>query len=94
MKVKFIILGISTLITLIIVVSSFLMITALKEKEDPLILKEENGIIVLKKGEDTVTIYDGIVIDVLPRPDREALKNGIIINNQEQLQSIIEDYDG
>jgi len=59
-----------------------------------MILKEKNGTVVLYKGKNIIKTYDEIVISVLPKRDQEALNSGIIIRNQEQLNAIIEDYDG
>jgi hypothetical protein len=59
-----------------------------------LVLKEKDGIVVLYKGKNIIKTYDEIVISVLPKRDQEALYNGIIIENKEELNAIIEDYDG
>ena len=31
-------------------------------------------------------------VEALPEPDQEALKNGIIVRNQRDLQQLLEDY--
>ena len=94
MKKKFIILAITISITLIIVVSSLLFTNAAVKNEEKLVLSVKDGYVVLKKGNSIITVYDDIVVDVLPDSDKEALKKGITIENEDQLYSIIEDYDG
>lgn len=63
-------------------------------EEEFLILKEIQGKVVLKKGEKIIKTYEQIVVSVLPKDDQNLLKEGIIIENEEHLMSIIEDYDG
>lgn len=94
MKKKFIILAITISITLIIVVSSLLFTNAAVKNEEKLVLSVKDGYVVLKKGNSIITVYDDIVVDVLPDSDKEALKKGITIESEDQLYSIIEDYDG
>ncbi|MBE6740655.1 MAG: hypothetical protein E7565_10135 [Ruminococcaceae bacterium] len=92
MKKRLLILAITVSITIITVIFSFIKVSA--GYSSPMILKEKNGTVVLYKGKNIIKTYDEIVISVLPKRDQEALNSGIIIRNQEQLNAIIEDYDG
>ncbi len=80
--------------TLFTVLASFTKVFAGYKKDDTLILKEYNGSIALIKGGEIIKYYNEIVISVLPEADREMLYYGIEIENEEQLQNFIEDYDG
>ena len=58
-------------------------------------VKEYDGKIAIFSDDDetpkkTLNIY----IDELPKKDRQLLKNGITAENDEQLNRILEDYDG
>lgn len=92
MKKRLLILAIALTITIASVIVSFIKVSA--NNSPPLILKEKNGTVALYKGNKIIRIYDEIVISVLPKSDQEALYSGIIIKNEEQLNAIIEDYDG
>ncbi len=92
MKKRVLILLITLTITIATAILSFIKVSA--NNSAPLILKEKNGSVVLYKGNKIIKIYDEIVISVLPKNDQEALYSGIIIKNEEELNSIIEDYDG
>ena len=94
MSKRTIILAISVTLTLSVIIASFLIVNAVNKVNNPLVLIAENGVVELKKGNKTITVYDNIMLDVLPPSDREKLVHGIIIENEEQLYSIIEDYDG
>lgn len=82
------------IITLLISTVLFSVTANTDNSDAQLILKENNGYATLFKGNEIITVYDEIVISVLPKSDREQLKNGIVIKSEEQLNSIIEDYDG
>ena len=92
MKKRLLILAITASITIITVIFSFIKVSA--GYSSHLVLKEKDGTVVLYKGKNIIKTYDEIVISVLPKRDQEALNSGIIIRNQEQLNAIIEDYDG
>ncbi|MEE0946493.1 MAG: BofC C-terminal domain-containing protein [Acutalibacteraceae bacterium] len=81
-------------LTLSVALASILFIHHSQRENNYLVLCEEDGTVMLKQGDKIINIYDDIVLDVLPNEDREALDEGIIINSEEQLLSIIEDYDG
>lgn len=77
------------------VIAAFLSSSFPKAQQDSaLLLKEHNGMVTLFDGKEIVRVYDTIVISVLPSSDQQRLKNGIKIENEEQLFTIIEDYDG
>ena len=74
--------------------AGLLFTNAAVKNEEKLVLSVKDGYVVLKKGNSIITVYDDIVVDVLPDSDKEALKKGIPIESEDQLYSIIEDYDG
>lgn len=94
MKKKLLILTILALITFTVIIASIYRNNVTEQPDNTLVLKENNGQVVLFKGTEIITVYDTVIVDVLPDSDREALKKGIPIENEEQLLSIIEDYDG
>jgi len=94
MKKKLLILTFAVLITLTFIIASLFNNNVTQQSDDTLVLKENNGQVVLFEGTQILRVYDTIIIDVLPDSDKEALKRGITIENEEQLLSIIEDYDG
>lgn len=61
--------------------------------EDFYTVKEYDGKIAVYKNEETkpYVVYDAYV-SLLPQQDIELLKKGIVTDNKEYLQSIIEDY--
>ncbi len=94
MKRKLLILAICVTLTLTVIIASLLMVNAANKVSNELILIYKDGYVTLMRGDETITVYDNIVVDVLPPADRKALTEGIIIESEEQLYSIIEDYDG
>ena len=57
-------------------------------------LKEYNGTVALFKGDRIITVYDGVVLSTLPYTDRQMFSSGITIENPDEAQGIIENYDG
>lgn len=57
-------------------------------------LKNYNGTVVLYKNEEIIDEYEGIVVSNLPYADRRRLERGITVQSPDEVQSIIEDYDG
>ena len=94
MKKKLLILTILALITFTVIIAAIYRNNVTEQPDNTLVLKENNGQVVLFKGTEIITVYDTVIVDVLPDSDKEALKKGITIENEEQLLSIIEDYDG
>ena len=94
MNKKLIIVALIITVTLAVIIASVLVINHSKDNYSNPILKEDGGQVKLFRNGNVVAIYDDIVIDILPPDDREALKKGIEIKNEEELLSIIEDYDG
>ncbi len=94
MNKKFIIVALIITVTLAVIIASVLVINHSKDNYSNPILKEDGGQVKLFRNGNVVAIYDDIVIDILPPDDRKALKKGIEIKNEEELLSIIEDYDG
>ncbi len=94
MSKKIIISALVVTVTLAVIIASLLAVNYSKQHDNRLILCEDGGQVKLMRNGNIVAIYDDIVIDVLPAQDREALKKGIEIKDEEELLSIIEDYDG
>lgn len=94
MKRKFLILAVVLTLTLLVVIASFINVIAKENEKNAIILREYNNSVALFRGKEIIKIYDEIVISVLPESDRKLLKMGIVIDSEEQLNSIIEDYDG
>ena len=88
------ILIITICITLLIISICYVAISINKTKlEEPLILKSNNEHPVLYKGKKIIEVYEEININNLTDYDRKLLREGIIINNDKELLSILEDYD-
>lgn len=94
MNRKLILTALIITVTLAVIIASILVINYSRENNSNPILKEDGGQVKLFRNGNVIAIYDDIVIDILPKKDREALKKGIEIKNEEELLSIIEDYDG
>lgn len=94
MNRKLILTALIITVTLAVIIASILVINYSRENNSNPILKEDGGQVKLFRNGNVIAIYDDIVIDILPQKDREALKKGIEIKNEEELLSIIEDYDG
>lgn len=60
------------------------------------VLKDyENRLAVFNwETEKLIKVYDEVLINTLPEPDQEALKKGISVKNDAELQKLIEDYTG
>lgn len=63
-------------------------------QEDNYLLISENETVKLYHGSVLLKTYENIVPSVLPAIDRDNLKSGIILENYEDIQSLIEDFDG
>lgn len=94
-----------TLFALIVLCAVFLTVTdylkgqaesknTVTPKETTYILIAENDTVKLYYGDILMKTYDGIETDVLPPTDRDNLKSGIILKSYDEVQSIIEDFDG
>ena len=94
MKSKLLILAVVLSITVLVVIASFISVMANENEKNAVILREHNNSVTLFRGKEIIKIYDEIVISVLPERDRKLLEMGIVIESDEQLNSIIEDYDG
>lgn len=59
------------------------------------ILKEYQGKVgIFKPGEETPEEVLDIDPTILPETDQEDLRNGIFIDNADELRTLIEDFDG
>lgn len=65
-----------------------------KAADSHYILKSHNETVALYRGDEVVTVYDGIVLSTLPYADRARFNEGIAVQNPDDAQIIIEDYDG
>ncbi len=65
-----------------------------KRSEADYILKEYHGNIALYKGEEVISVYDGVILSAFPKSDRQKFIDGMHIDSPETAQEIIEDYDG
>lgn len=77
---------------------SIILILIAYRSEKPLnneyVLKSHKGTVALYRGEEIITVYDGIVISTLPFADRLRFSEGITVSGPEDAEIIIEDYDG
>ena len=63
-------------------------------KNERYVLKEHNNTAALFKGDELIATFEGVVVSSLPSGDRKRLRDGIPLENPEDAQAIIEDYDG
>lgn len=80
-----------------LILSVILILVAYRSKNTVVadyMLKSYDGTVALYRGDDVVTVYDGIVLSTLPYADRARFIDGITVNSPEDAQIIIEDYDG
>lgn len=63
-------------------------------KKENYMLKNFEGTAALFRGDEVITVYDGVVISALPLSDRQRFFEGIPVLTPEDAQTIIEDYDG
>lgn len=94
MKNRLVILTVVLTLTVLVVITSFISVLANENERNTVILREYNNSAALFRGKEIIKTYDEIVISVLPESDRKLLEMGIVIESEEQLNSIIEDYDG
>lgn len=62
--------------------------------DNSLYLKAYENTVALYKNEKIEEIYEDIVLNALPIKDQNMLKQGILINNDEELLELLEDFDG
>ena len=87
----------AAVITVTLLLTSLLLVIAYRSENATVssyTLKERNGTVALYKGENLLTVYDGVVLSSLPIEDRVRFSEGISVENPEEADSIIEDYDG
>ena len=63
-------------------------------KSEKYVLIAEDDLVNLYYGEILLKTYDTIVPDSLPPTDRDNIKSGIILDDYNEVMSIIEDFDG
>lgn len=83
---------IASLITMILVFS-FNDFSASGEENRQYVLKSHGDYLALYYGDDIVEVYDNIVISSLPVFDREQFLSGVKINNIEDINEILEDFE-
>ena len=87
----------AAVIVFTLVLTTLLIIIAYRNapvKEESYMLKSFEGTAALFRGDEVITVYDGVVISALPLSDRQRFDNGITVSTPDDAQSIIEDYDG
>jgi hypothetical protein len=63
-------------------------------KNDSYVIREYKGHIgVFRKGEEKPFQEYETEVELLPEPDRKALKAGIVVHSMEEVEKRIEDYD-
>lgn len=87
---KFIIYSLS--ITLSFIIAAIIFVFCYKKSKEPYYLKSFENNVALYKGNRIVEIYDDININILTDYDRFLLRNGIIVENIEKVDEILEDY--
>ena len=58
------------------------------------VLIEQNNSVNLYYGDVFVKTYEEITVDALPPTDRDNIRSGIVLENYDDVLSIIEDFDG
>ena len=58
------------------------------------ILKSYKNTVALYTNGKYVKSYENIVLDTLPQVDVNAFNNGITVENDEEIEKILQDYDG
>lgn len=87
----------ATVVIFTLILVTILLLIAYRtdaDKNAPYSLKNYNGTVALFKGEEIITVYDGIILSTLPYADRQKFSSGIMLESPDDVQSIIEDYDG
>ena len=87
----------AAVIVVTLLLTSLLLVIAYRSENTTVssyILKDYNGTVALYKGQDLLTVYDGVVLSSLPLEDRVRFGEGIAVDSPEDADSIIEDYDG
>ena len=87
---KFIIFSLS--ITLSLIIAAIIFVFCLKKSKEPYYLKSYDNNVALYKGNRVVEIYQDININNLTDYDKYLLRNGIIVENIENVDEILEDY--
>ncbi len=63
-------------------------------QQDTHILKSYKNTVALYTNGKFVKSYDNIVLNTLPQIDINSLNNGITVENDEEIDKILQDYDG
>lgn len=88
MKIKFI-------IVLLLLISTILLLFSDKKQENTeIILKSYKNTVALYENGVKKEVYEEIVLNTLPEKDIKDLNVGIIINSNDELLRILEDFDG
>ncbi len=88
MKIKFI-------IALLLLISTILLLFSDKKQENTeIILKSYKNTVALYENGVKKEVYEEIVLNTLPEKDIKELNVGIIINSNDELLRILEDFDG
>ncbi len=80
------------ILTLAAIISAIIIVYAFKKNNEPYYLKSLNNNVALYKGKVLVEVYDDINTNNLTDYDRYLLRNGIVVENIENIDEILEDY--
>ena len=64
------------------------------QSDSALYLKSYQNTVALYEGDTVKEIFSDVVLNALPIKDRNSLNSGILIESEEQLYSLLEDFDG
>ena len=65
----------------------------INQKNNAYTLKTYKNTVALYNGEDVVKVYSDIVLNTLPEKDVITFNSGIKVSNQQEAETIIQDYD-
>ena len=86
-------LSVCALIITILMVVGFSFKTR-ENKKDIHILKSYKNTVALYTNGEFVKSFENIVLNTLPQVDINSLNNGITVENDEEIDKILQDYDG
>ncbi len=87
------------LFPIITIIAIFLIVLNTKQSEkreasNNYILKSYKNCIALYKNGELLEVYNDIVLNTLPSKDIQSFNKGIRVNSKEEINKILEDYDG
>ena len=85
---------IKIIVALILLITVFSLLSVFKNEEKEMVLKSYKNTVALYENGVKKEIFGEIVLNTLPEKDITQLKKGIIIENYDELNRILEDFDG